>query len=106
MKAVDPPVVFQDEAILEVEKEVVGRHHACREEMPSQPIVRSLGFEKVCKAAMREDVNEKLSVIFEPMGDIPEKSVPVSHVLEHFNRDDTIKAAFGLEMVHVRRHHF
>ncbi len=81
---------------------VVARHHASTKEMLTHPIWGVSDLESVCVGFMSEDVHEEETFWFQPRGYSSEKLTPVSHVLKHLHRDDSIKSyCLRLECIHV-----
>ena len=54
---------------------------------------------------MTENVHEKLAVITKPITDPGVELPVVTHVLEHFDRDNAIEMSAGVEVIHVRGDH-
>ena len=50
---------------------------------------------------MTEDMHEELSAGLEPGADAPEQFTVVTHVLEHFHRNNSVEALFSFEFVHI-----
>ena len=56
--AAHKPTLFQREMLLKPKQRIGGGHDASREEMAAEPIVLTLGFERIHQHAMAEDVDE------------------------------------------------
>ena len=51
---------------------------------------------------MTKNVQQKFRIFFQPSLNLAEKLGPVSHVLEHFNRNDAIKGLIWIIVIHIR----
>ncbi|MNL17287.1 hypothetical protein D3C87_1383720 [compost metagenome] len=91
MAAIHQPARLDAQVALEPQQGVHRRHDAAREEMPAQPIVGTLGFERVHQAAVREQVHEQLAARAQPRADARQQVLVVAHVLEHFHRHAAVE---------------
>ena len=85
MLAVHPPVLFNPKQCIEIEYQVVGRHHPTGEKMATHPVVIAIRFKGIGVLAVGKDMNEDPTVAFQPGIDTRKKCFPVAHVFKHFH---------------------
>ena len=101
MGAVYLPLILDDEILLTMKQEVVGRHHSARKEIPTHPIIRAFNLEWITSISMGKMVNKKLPIMLEPSRNSRKECFVISDVLKHFDRQDSIEAARRNEVVDI-----
>lgn len=77
-------------------------HLSPGEKIPTHPVRCIASYEVVAQAAVGEDVSEKQTTWFKPARDVFEKALIVFQMLEHLDRNNTIKLTSGdIEIVDV-----
>src|SRR5690348_8946064 len=64
MTTINLPMLFNLKAVLKVKQQIIGRHDPAGEEIFGDPVRLVLFLIKICEFAMREDVDEQLTVVF------------------------------------------
>ena len=98
---VPAPLTQQCQVLLEMQWQVITRHHAATEKVPAHPVCRIIFLEGIRQVAVAKDMHEKTATRFQPVIDAAKQVLVVAHVFKHFHRDDAVVCFRADKVVHV-----